>query len=342
MEDHIKRLILDHILRSKDYTEIIDGFHTIPKHILGKNGNKLDLPNKRFELLKNQSSYSKNFKEYLEKDLKEYYIQECIVIIRYKDLWKSIQNKYKLTGETLYFSLDYYLPKYKLAIEIDSNLHDPEYDKARDEYNYAVYGITTLRFYEFGENLYTKKLDLQKLKDNTNSYINYCNQWNLNLNCLRSFDNYSDIIYQNFTDDYKNEIVILENLLNYFNYFSPKFYNTKKFYITEGELKKLNINNISLNIKNLKILFNRIFLYKSLIIYNGIFNNSLDTIISIVKNKYNFNWKKFIKKTKTIPAWIPLVVTTPVPMEFVNRILPMVEEDKIIINLIRKGEFQNP
>ena len=340
MEDHIRRLILDHILRSKDYTEIIDGFHTIPKHILGKNGNKLDLPNKRFELLKNQSSYSRNFKEYLEKDLKEYNIQECIVIIRYKDLWKSIQNKYKLTGENLYFSLDYYLPKYKLAIEIDSNLHNLEYDKARDEYNYAIYGITTLRFYEFGENLFTKKLDLQKLKDNTDSYINYCNQWNLNLNCLRSFDNYSDIIYQNFIDDYKKELEILDKLLNYLGYPQNRFINTEKFAIVEGELSILSKKKV--NTRKLEILFNTLFHNKSLTIYDNIFSNSLDTIISVVKSRYNFNWRKFLNKNNTIPAWIPLVVTIPVPVKVINKILPMTKEDKLIIDMVIKGEFQNP
>lgn len=339
MKEKLKKIILDYVLLSKDYSDYIDNRYFIPKHIIGKINKKIDLSILRHKLLMNRSSYSENFKNFLDNSGINYY-QEHIVLIRDQELWNSIQKKYRLVGENLYFSLDYYLPEYKLAIEIDSNLHSQDYDRARDEYIFEIYRVRTIRFMEYGNNLYQTKLYNEELINIIDQAKNIQLLRNIRPNLL-PIDNYIDIIFQNFIDDYKKEIEILDKLLDYLGYSQSRFINTKKFTITEGELNIV-VNKKKVNIRKLEILFNMLFYNKSLTIYDNIFNNSLDVIISVVRSRYNFNWKKYIKKIKIIPAWIPLTVTTPVPTEFIDRILPMTEEDKLIINMIIKGEFQNP
>lgn len=338
MKESIKKIILDYVLLSKDYSDYVDNRYFIPKLITGKISKKINLPDLRYKLLINQSSYSKSFKDFLNDSGINYY-QEHIVLIRDQNLWESIQKKYGLVGENLYFSLDYYLPEYKLAIEIDSNLHSQDYDKARDEYIFETYRVRTIRFMEYGDNLYQTKLYNEELMNIIDQAKNIQLLRNIRPNLL-SIDDYTDIILQNFIDDYKKELEVLDKLLDYLGYPQSRFINTERFVITEGELNTLSKKRV--NTKRLEILFNMLFYNKSLIIYSGIFSNSLDLIISVVKSRYNFNWKKFIKKIKMIPAWIPLTVTTPVPVEFINRILPMTEEDKLIINMVIKGEFQSP
>lgn len=43
-----------------------------------------------------------------------------------------------------------FFPDYNLIVEIDSNYHDQNYDRARDEYLNIMFGIHTLRLFEFG------------------------------------------------------------------------------------------------------------------------------------------------------------------------------------------------
>ena len=45
---------------------------------------------------------------------------------------------------------DYYFPDYNLVVEIDSDLHDSNYDSARDDYIKEVWDCNILRFPEFG------------------------------------------------------------------------------------------------------------------------------------------------------------------------------------------------
>lgn len=334
MKEKLKKIILDYVLLSKDYSDYIDNRYFIPKHIIGKINKKIDLSSLRYKLLMNQSSYSENFKNFLDDSGINYY-QEHIVLIRDQELWNSIQKKYGLVGENLYFSLDYYLPEYKLAIEIDSNLHSQDYDRARDEYVFEIYRVRTIRFMEYGNNLYQTKLYNEELINIIDQAKNIQLLRNIRSNLL-PIDNYIDIIFQNFIDDYKKEIEILDKLLDYLGYSQSRFINAKKFTITEGELNIV-VNKKKVNIRKLEILFNMLFYNKSLTIYDNIFNNSLDVIISVVRSRYNFDWRRFLNKNTTIPAWIPLVVTTPVPIKAVNKILLMTEEDKLIINMIIKG-----
>ena len=73
-------------------------------------------------------------------------------------LWMMIKNK-QLNGERFlrqysigHFVVDFYCPKYKLAIELDGEVHNSEeaevYDTKRTEYLQSL-GITVLRFENF-------------------------------------------------------------------------------------------------------------------------------------------------------------------------------------------------
>lgn len=56
-----------------------------------------------------------------------------------------IQNSKRLPGQTgTYYYLDYYFPEVRLAVELDSSLHDPKKDRIRDQYLESI-GITTFR-----------------------------------------------------------------------------------------------------------------------------------------------------------------------------------------------------
>lgn len=83
------------------------------------------------------------------------YLKEFPLIIEDRNMWGSICRKTKITEEDYlhrnYFLTDYFFPEYNLAVEIDSDLHDQEYDKARDFYIKSNWGIDIIRMYEFGE-----------------------------------------------------------------------------------------------------------------------------------------------------------------------------------------------
>ena len=56
-----------------------------------------------------------------------------------------IQNSLRLPGQTgTYYYLDYYFPEVRVAVELDSDLHDPSKDAIRDQYLRNI-GIETFR-----------------------------------------------------------------------------------------------------------------------------------------------------------------------------------------------------
>ena len=56
-----------------------------------------------------------------------------------------IQNSKRLPGQTgTYYYLDYYFPEVRLAVELDSDLHNPGKDKIRDQYLRSI-GIEVFR-----------------------------------------------------------------------------------------------------------------------------------------------------------------------------------------------------
>lgn len=83
------------------------------------------------------------------------YLKEFPLIIEDRSMWGSICKNNKITEEEYlhrnYFLTDYFFPEYNLAVEIDSDLHDQGYDKARDFYIKSNWGIDIIRMYEFGK-----------------------------------------------------------------------------------------------------------------------------------------------------------------------------------------------
>lgn len=65
-----------------------------------------------------------------------------------------IENSKRPEGDDslgLFILLDYYIPSLKLAIELDSDYHDEENDKIRDQYLLSNLGITTFRIRDFNK-----------------------------------------------------------------------------------------------------------------------------------------------------------------------------------------------
>ena len=79
-------------------------------------------------------------------------------LIVYREFPVVIQNALRLPGQTgMYYYLDYYFPELHLAVELDSDLHNPEKDKLRDLYLNKL-GITVFRIQDL------QKPNIQKTK----------------------------------------------------------------------------------------------------------------------------------------------------------------------------------
>lgn len=79
-------------------------------------------------------------------------------LIVYREFPVVIQNALRLPGQGgMYYYLDYYFPELHLAVELDSDLHNPEKDKLRDLYLNKL-GITVFRIQDL------QKPNIQKTK----------------------------------------------------------------------------------------------------------------------------------------------------------------------------------
>ena len=79
-------------------------------------------------------------------------------LIVYREFPVIIQNALRLPGQSgMYYYLDYYFPELHLAVELDSDLHNPEKDKLRDLYLNKL-GITVFRIQDL------QKPNIQKTK----------------------------------------------------------------------------------------------------------------------------------------------------------------------------------
>lgn len=79
-------------------------------------------------------------------------------LIVYREFPVVIQNALRLPGQTgMYYYLDYYFPELHLAVELDSDLHNPEKDKLRDLYLNKL-GVTVFRIQDL------QKPNIQKTK----------------------------------------------------------------------------------------------------------------------------------------------------------------------------------
>lgn len=130
------------------------GDFIIPKYISSIKGNKINLARNRINNLNQGSSWSPKFRELL----KDYYpglynIREFPLLIEDRKYWNSLCDQYNVSEKGRnrnYFLADYLFPDYNFIVEIDSELHDLNYDIARDNYIVFSFGVSTLRLFEFG------------------------------------------------------------------------------------------------------------------------------------------------------------------------------------------------
>lgn len=163
---------LKRYLRGNDrYTFMVDGYR-FPKFLNTTKSKVIDLEDNREQNLHQGSRWSPNFKNFLDTKHKSVkYIREFPILIRDRKLWKALCIKYQLGGDKLsrnYFLIDYFMPDFNLLVEIDSQLHEIDYDKARDDYIRLKYGLETIRFYEYGRYSY------QTFEDNFQFLKCYC------------------------------------------------------------------------------------------------------------------------------------------------------------------------
>lgn len=146
--------------------------YRFPKFLISTKNKKIDLEDNRNQNLHQSSTWSPNFKNFLDtKHKSARYIREFPIIIRDRKLWELLCIKYQLGEDKLsrnYFLIDYFMPDFNLLVEIDSKLHEIDYDKARDDYIRLKYGLETIRFYEYGRYSY------QTFEDNFQFLKCYC------------------------------------------------------------------------------------------------------------------------------------------------------------------------
>lgn len=140
------------VTRCSDYSFQI-GSYSFPKQIKSYSGKVIDLEQNRLQNLQQGSNWSPNFEQYL---VNQYtgtvFHREFPFLISNKTLWKEISDYFGVSPskkDRNYFMVDYFFPNYNLVVEVDSRLHDPIYDRARDEYMQEMYGTTFLRFFNF-------------------------------------------------------------------------------------------------------------------------------------------------------------------------------------------------
>ena len=132
------------------------GRYLIPTYYKTRKGCTISLKaNRDKALIENESSWSKYFDLIMKRAYSSYRVyKEVPLIIEDISKWDNCCDKYKVLDEDSrgrnYFLADYIFPEYNLIVEIDSNLHDYDYDKARDDYIKSTWGFKILRFFEFG------------------------------------------------------------------------------------------------------------------------------------------------------------------------------------------------
>ena len=152
MEDN---LLINYLKRNKDYCFYI-GQYEFPKKLETISGNFIDLEDNRKKNLLQGSNWSLNFKAVLDSEFRGVkYHREFPLIVRNLKAWRHYSLNHNVTDpdklDRNYFLADYFFPDHNLVVEIDSDMHDPWYDSARDDYMNVVYGLQVIRLYEFGE-----------------------------------------------------------------------------------------------------------------------------------------------------------------------------------------------
>lgn len=206
-------IILNYIINDRSYYFRIDDF-IFPKHLKTSSNKLIDLELNRNQCLSQGSYWSPNFKKVLVSKFKFLkFHQEFPFIVENLSLWEYLSNKYKIKDKNRinYFLADYFFPDLGLIVEIDSNLHELNYDRARDEYLMRAWGIQILRFFEFGKTIEDTRKYLSKFQKTISSLPK------------RNFMlNYSESMVNLFYERNKKYISILTTIEN--NIFNPNTY----------------------------------------------------------------------------------------------------------------------
>ena len=204
-----KKKLLKYLRGNRDYTFKIKNY-LIPKQFVTVKSNPIDLEQYRENNLVQGSTWSPMFREFLDNKHKSIdYIREFPLIIKDQNLWLSLCKIYqvpKVLRSRNYFMVDYFIHDYNFIVEIDSQYHNEEYDKARDDYIKREYGLDIIRFYEYGRDAN------QKFLDDFEFLVNYCKR----LNVVPVKISYSDSIIYNYlyiNFDIITVIKIAESLL---------------------------------------------------------------------------------------------------------------------------------
>lgn len=201
------------VVNCSDFSFRVGGY-VIPKMMNTYSGNRIDLEKNRENNLNQESFWSPRFEEFLKISHNRIpYIKEFPFIIENRSLWNSLCIKYDVDldlRDKNYFLADYFFPEHNLIVEIDSWLHDKNYDLARNEYINLVWGTYSLRFYEFGK----LKVRTKKFMKKFNSYINRISKikefYNV-VGCIVNID-YSDYIVNDFCNSNSDIMFVLDEL----------------------------------------------------------------------------------------------------------------------------------
>lgn len=332
IKDFIKCCINNYIVRNEsEYYFLINNQYKIPKYIISNSHHKINIQNNRDKLLKNQSPYSLNMKNYLNNN-KISYIQEFIIIIENRSLWEYILNMMNINEykDINYFSLDYFLENSLTCIEVDSDYHNnkKKFDQARDIYLKLYYNIETFRFYHFIENNYHQQLLILKNRIN-----------NLNFEINTSLFDYRGIILNDFL--YSNEY-LLQIIENFLNLVGNKLLTNNSFMLTEMEYNFL-ANNLNLDsglypidlLNDFVELVENVF-YIKIEVCKNVINFTTKDIISIAFNNY-IDYKTVLRKFKRIPYWVYMTINKPIPNELKHFLNPCTGEDIFIKKYIDSG-----
>ena len=186
-----KKKLLKYLRGNRDYTFKIKNY-LIPKQFVTVKNNPIDLEKNRENNLEQGSTWSPKFRKFLDTKHKSIgYIREFPLIIKDQKLWLSLCKIYQVPKGLWcrnYFMVDYFIHDYNFIVEIDSQYHTEEYDKARDDYIKREYGLDIIRFYEYGRDAN------QKFLDDFEFFVNYCKR----LNVVPVKISYSEVILTSY------------------------------------------------------------------------------------------------------------------------------------------------
>ena len=134
-----------------------------PVYALSESGKVMNFKSSSYPTPKSKKKFTRN-KQLSQRSMQAKIFDAFINVgyfdplIVYREFPVVIQNALRLSGQGgMYYYLDYYFPELHLAVELDSDLHDPKKDKLRDLY-LGKLGITVFRIQDL------QKPNIQKTK----------------------------------------------------------------------------------------------------------------------------------------------------------------------------------